>query len=39
MCYVAAALLYTLDIGAINEAALKNILDSAGIKYAAEKDK
>ena len=39
MRYVAAALLSALGGGAINEAALKNILDSVGIKYVAEKGK
>jgi large subunit ribosomal protein LP2 len=39
MCYVAAALLSALGGGAINEAALKNILDSVGIEYDAEKGK
>ena len=39
MHYVAAALLSALGGGAINEAALKNILDSVGIEYDAEKGK
>ena len=39
MRYVAAALLSALGGGAINEAALKNILDSVGIEYDAEKGK
>ena len=39
MRYVAAALLSALGNGAINEAALKNILDSVGIEYDAEKAK
>ena len=39
MCYVTAALLSTLGGGAINEAALKNILNSVGIEYDAEKGK
>ena len=39
MCYVAAALLSALGGGAINKAALKNILDSVGIEYDAEKGK
>ncbi len=39
MRYVAAALLSALGGGAINEASLKNILDSVGIEYDAEKAK
>ena len=39
MRYVAAALLSALGGGDINEAALKNILDSVGIEYDAEKGK
>ena len=39
MCYVAAALLSALSGGDINKAALRNILDSVGIEYKAEKGK
>ena len=39
MRYVAAALLSAFGGGAINKAALKNILDSVGIEYDAEKGK
>ena len=37
MCYLAATLLSALGGGAINEASLKNILDSVIIKYDTEK--
>ena len=39
MRYVAVTLLLVLGGGAINKAALKNILDSVGIEYNAEKGK
>ena len=39
MCYVAAALLSALGGSPISEASIKNILDSVGIEYDAEKAK